>query len=191
MTNRDEPTAPAALPPEKLYTACDTSSLRFVTTDELEPMDSIVGQDRAIAAIRFAIGMRHDGYNLFALGAEGSGRHSVVRQHVAEAAAAAPVPSDWCYVHNFAEAHLPVSLELPPGRGCALRTDMERLVEDLRAAVPAAFEAEEYRNRRSALEETFKEENDSAFGALQQAAQKKERRNGPHTHGPCPCPGQR
>lgn len=160
----------APLAPEALYTACDLSRLPFATTAELVPVDYVVGQDRAVAAIRFAIGMRHEGYNLFALGPEGSGKYTVVRRFLDKAAAAESVPSDWCYVNNFAEPHRPLAISLPPGQACTLRSDMERLVEDLRAAIPAAFEGEEYRNRKSVIEESFKERNEQSFGALQKQA---------------------
>ncbi len=160
----------APLAPEALYTACDLSRLPFVTTAELTPVDYVVGQDRAVAAIRFAIGMRHDGYNLFALGTEGTGKYTVVRRFLDKAAADESVPTDWCYVNNFAEPHRPLAISLPPGQACTLRSDMERLVEDLRAAIPAAFEGEEYRNRKNVIEESFKERNEQAFGTLQKQA---------------------
>ena len=161
------------LPPEALYAACDPARLPFDTTDDLEPTTDVLGQDRAVAAVSFAIGMDHDGYNLFALGPEGTGKSSLVRRFVEAAAAKAPVPGDWSYIHNFDEPHRPKALELPAGRACPLRADMETLVEELRAAIPAAFESDEYRNRKSVLEEEFKERNESTFGALQKKAQSK------------------
>jgi len=158
------------LAPEALYTVCDPAQLPFVTTAELAAADGVIGQDRAVAAIRFAIGMRHEGYNLFALGPEGTGKYTVVRRFLGEAAADLPVPPDWCYVNNFTESHRPLAISLPPGQACTLRSDMEQLVEDLRAAIPAIFEGEEYRNRKSVIEESFKERNEQAFGGLQKRA---------------------
>ncbi|HLO78598.1 MAG TPA: hypothetical protein VK196_19255, partial [Magnetospirillum sp.] len=66
--------APQPLAPEQLYRVCDPAGLPFATTAELPDSEEPIGQDRAVEAIRFAIGMRHRGFNLFALGPEGTGR---------------------------------------------------------------------------------------------------------------------
>jgi hypothetical protein len=49
------------LSPDQLYSACDAASLGFETTNELKPLDHYVGQDRAVEAVKFSIGMRRDG----------------------------------------------------------------------------------------------------------------------------------
>jgi hypothetical protein len=82
-----------------------------------------------------------------------------------------PPPPDGCYVNNFAQPHNPQAQRRTPGRGGALRRDMERLVEDLRTAIPGAFETEEYRARKHVIEEEFKERQEKAFGAVEQEAQ--------------------
>jgi len=64
------------LEPSALYTACPKALLDFKTTKDLKPLDSVIGQARAVESIRFAIGMPHDGYNLFAFGPEGTGKAS-------------------------------------------------------------------------------------------------------------------
>lgn len=164
---------PAPLPPEALYKSCDTSALPFETTAELPDSDEPVGQDRAVEAIRFAIGMRHKGFNLFALGPEGTGRRSLVMQFLAQAAAGQPVPDDWVYVNNFAESHKPRAIRLPAGRAAQFKKDMEWLIEELAVAIPAAFEAEEYRNRKQVLEESLKERQEKAFGDIGHEASEK------------------
>jgi lon-related putative ATP-dependent protease len=159
------------LPPEALYRACDPAALGFATTEELGELDEVIGQERALAALRFGIGMRHDAYHLFALGPSGLGKHTVVRRLLEERAAEAPVPSDWCYVHNFAEPHRPRALGLPAGRGAKLRAAIDQLIEELRQAIPAVFESDDYRTRRQAIEEAAKGKQEAAFNALQEAAQ--------------------
>ncbi|MBF0248897.1 MAG: AAA family ATPase, partial [Alphaproteobacteria bacterium] len=160
------------LDPSKLYTPCPDKALNFKTTAELEPLDGVIGQDRALESIRFAIGMNHDGYNLFAFGAQGTGKSSTVRRFLAREAAVQAVPSDWCYVNNFDDAHKPRALELPAGKAAPLREDMERLVEELKAALPAAFEGEDYAQRKEALEEQLKARHEQAFSRLQERAAK-------------------
>ena len=84
-----------ALAPEQLYQVCDPDRFSFETTADLGDPDEVLGQKRALEAIRFAVGMTRDGYNLYALGPSGLGKHAVVRHIIEEQAALAPVPSDW------------------------------------------------------------------------------------------------
>jgi hypothetical protein len=162
-----------ALPADLLYRRSDPAELPFTLCTELEEAAGLIGQERAADAIRFAVRMRHKGYNIYALGAAGTGRHDMVRALLRAEASRAPAPPDWCYVNNFADPQQPCSLRLPSGRGAGLAAAMKRLVEELRAALPAAFERDEYLVRRDALEQQFKQKNEEAFGALQRQAEAK------------------
>ena len=161
------PGAPAPLPADSLFTTCDEAALRFATTAELPAAAETFGQGRATQALRLALGMKASGYNLFALGPSGVGKFTFVRSAVEKAAAHWPTPPDWCYINNFAEPHRPKALQLPSGRGRPLQQDAQRLIEELQQAIPAAFETDEYRNRKSAIQEQFKERQEEAFAALQ------------------------
>jgi lon-related putative ATP-dependent protease len=160
------------LPPEELYSACDLSTLGFETTDELQDLHSVIGQDRAVQAVEFAIGIQQDGYNLFALGPEGAGKFSLLNRYLKTAASERPTPCDWCYINNFAEPHKPRALALPPGRARTLAKDMDQLIDHLRRDIPAAFENDDYRSRKDALEDEFKAQNEKAFGDLHRRAEK-------------------
>ena len=164
-----QPIAP--LPPDALYRRCDLEGLPFETTADLPDLEEVPGQERALAAVRFGIGIRRRGYNLFALGTSGTGKHTTVRRFLDRAAATEPAPPDLCYVNNFAVPHKPIALTLPPGTGERLKADMRNLVEDLQTAIPAVFESEDYRNRKQVIDEGFKQRQESAFGALQEKAQ--------------------
>ncbi len=160
------------LPPHTLRRQCDASSLGFKTTRELDLLDDAIGQDRALEAIRFGVGIRQPGYNMFALGPSGTGKHFVIKQFFDKAAAEQPTPQDWCYVHNFQEPRQPMPLVLPPGRGVKLRAHMESLVEDVRAAISSAFDSEDYRSRRRIVEEMLKERQQEALEILKGEAEK-------------------
>ncbi len=158
--------------PEDLRRRCDPACLAFETSAELADLDetTILGQKRAVAAIEFGVGMPGHDYNVFALGPAGVGRHSVVRTMLDRRAAAERVPDDWVYVHNFVRPHNPRALRLPPGRGPELRHEMEQLVEELRAAVAAVLESEEFRNRKEAIEAEVKRPREEAFEQLERDA---------------------
>jgi len=159
-----------ALTPAQLNTRTDPASFAFATTAELEPISDIIGQERAVAAVEFGIGIRRPGYNIFALGSPGTGKHTVVRDYLTEQAADDPPPSDWCYVYNFVESHRPIALELPTGGGPALRAAMDEILDEIRTVLPAAFETDDYRVRRQAVESTYQQRQEEAFSALQAEA---------------------
>ncbi len=161
------------LPPALLYRRCDPAELPFALCSELEEAPGLIGQERAVEAIRFAMRMRRKGYNVYALGAAGAGRHALVENLLRQQAAGEPAPPDWCYVNNFADPQQPHRLQLPAGRGAGLAAAMKRLVEELRAALPAAFERDEYRSRREVIDQQFKQRSETAFGGLQKRAQQK------------------
>jgi len=168
MDNRFTP-----LSTELLCHMCDPSQFEFETTDELEDLDDIIGQDRALEAIRFSLGIQSQGYNLFALGPSGTGKRTTIRQFLDQRARTEPPPDDWCYVNNFDQSHKPRALRLPPGRGVILRDDMKLLIGELRTAIPAAFGSEDYRTRRQEIEEEFKEKQEEAFKEIQREAQER------------------
>jgi lon-related putative ATP-dependent protease len=162
------------LPSALLYRPCEPAELPFNLVGELEDLSEPIGQDRAVEALQFAVAMRRKGYNVYALGASGTGKHTVVRELLRRQAERAPTPPDWCYVNNFADPQKPRRLQLPPGRGNGLREAMRRLVEELRAALPAAFERDDYRARRDVIDQQFKGRNEQGFGELQRRAEQKD-----------------
>lgn len=160
----------STIPTEKLRLRCDLSTLGFETTAELADVGDILGQGRAYEAVRFGIGIRSQGHNLFVMGPPGTGKYSTVKRLVGAAAATERTPSDWCYVNNFEVRHKPVALELPAGRGRGLRRDMEQLVENLKTSIRAVVEAEEYRNQRESIDQEFKDRQEQLFESVQKKA---------------------
>ena len=136
---------------DELRAVCDPASLSFKSTEELSPLDVMIGQERALNATTFGIGVRHHGYNLFALGPAATGKTTAMLRLLDKAARGQPVPSDFCYVHNFTDSYRPIAIEVPAGRGRELRGEMARLVEECRARLPRAFEGEEFERQKSKI----------------------------------------
>ncbi len=158
------------LEPSQLYTPCDPAHLSFKTTAELEDLSEIVGQGRAMEAIRFGVAVRHEGYNVFVLGPAGAGHYELVRRELDDAAAGKPASSDWCYVNNFEQPHKPKAISLPTGRGAKFQHAMRKFVEELRSVIPIAFESDEYHNRMEALNAEFKKRQEQAIEEFGNAA---------------------
>ncbi|MBT8464817.1 MAG: AAA family ATPase [Myxococcales bacterium] len=161
------------LPVSALYRSCDLRQLDFETTHDLAELNELVAQERAADAIGLGASIQHEGYNLFVLGREGTGRHSLLKQYLEEKARTEPLASDWCYLNNFQESRQPRAIELPAGRGRELAQDMAQLVDDARTAIPAAFESEDYRTRRESIERELAEEQEAAFEEVSKRAKER------------------
>ena len=159
-----------ALKSQALRRRCDPAKLRFKTTAELTTLPEVLGQARAVEALKFGVGIQSDGFNLFALGPSALGKHATVRQYLETVAATKQTPDDWCYVNNFDDSHRPRAVRLPAGMGVKLHRDAEGLVEELHTAVTSVFESDEYRTRRQAIDEEFQERQSGAFEGLQKRA---------------------
>jgi lon-related putative ATP-dependent protease len=163
----------SALTVARLYRKADLSGLSFQTTDDLEAIEGLVGQQRALSALEFGTRMRRPGFNLFVIGSYGARMQSAVESVLRGAPPSETGPVDWVYVNNFAEPRKPIAIQLPPGRAIAFRDAMHELIEDQKVALPAVFESEDYQNRRSAIDQSFQTKQGEAFSALRDQASKK------------------
>ena len=157
---------------EVLCLHCDPEQFDFSDTSELEDLEEVIGQNRAIDAIKFGIGIQQPGYNLFALGPNGTGKYTSVNRSLSLKAAEEPIPPDWCYVYNFEHPHKPNALTLPAGMGSELGLGMKRLVEELFAVFPSAFEDEDYLTQKRAIETEYQEKHEEALEEIRVEAEK-------------------
>ena len=135
---------------ENLRRVCDVNFIRCESTKDLKPLGEIVGQERAVRALKFGIGIKDHGFNIYVSGYPGTGRKTAVKSFVEETAKTQPAPSDWCYVNNFANQYEPKSIKLPAGKGKEFRDEMKNFIDSIRTALPKAFESEDYVARREA-----------------------------------------
>jgi predicted ATP-dependent protease len=153
-----------------LYRRCPAQELRFGTTDEVPDVSEIVGQARALEAIDLAITSPSQGFNVFALGPPGLGKATAIHQFLTRRAAGVPTPDDWCYVNNFGDLRRPRALRVPAGTGPALRDAMAQLCVELQGAIPAAFESDDYRRRKEAIESEFEARRDAGIAEVEKLA---------------------
>lgn len=157
----------------QLYTVCDPQKFDFASTAELEERMSALGQDRAISAVKLGINIKSKGYNLFCLGPEGTGKTSLVKRILEEAAKTRPTPRDWVYVYNFDEPYKPKSISFPAGTACEFAKDIDRLAEDFSVAIPAVLDSDEYKAGVSIIREKYKQKKEEYMRILQKKAKGK------------------
>ncbi|MCX7099863.1 MAG: ATP-binding protein [Methylococcales bacterium] len=141
------------LPLESLKLNVDLSGLELPPANRMH--SGILGQPRAQSALEFGIAMPNPGYNIFVMGESGLGRLTMVTNHLYELAQAQPAPPSYAYVDNFANSREPVSVELPAEYGHVFSKTIEKLLDDLLATFPAAFESPTYQQKKSAIERQF------------------------------------
>ncbi|RME42326.1 MAG: hypothetical protein D6795_21070, partial [Deltaproteobacteria bacterium] len=124
---------------------CDPDLFGVEDTRQIPPLTEIIGQDRALSAIRFGLEMKQKGYNLYLCGAEGVGKTSSIRILFEQIRKTLPVPNDRCYVHNFKEPEAPIHLSFKAGEGRRFQKDIAQLIDDLLDRVPRLFAAEKHK----------------------------------------------
>ncbi len=158
------------LKPEQLRNTCDPALFAFETTAECEPLDEIIGQNRAVRAIEFGLDISSSGFNLFLAGAPGTGRKTILRRILTRCCEGRETPSDVVYVHNFDDPDSPRVLVLPAGLGARLRDDHGELVDELKERVPKAFEGKAYEEQQRATSERFQTQKQALLDKLESEA---------------------
>ncbi|OPY15813.1 MAG: Lon protease [Syntrophus sp. PtaB.Bin138] len=155
-----------SIPPENLRWKLDPRTLPFETTKELDPLTEIIGQDRALEAFRFGLGVRKEGYNVFVTGSSGTGRMTTVLKILQEMAGTEFIPDDLCYVYNFKNSESPHLLRFKAGMGRKFRDDIHSFVENLKKDVPMLFESEDYLTMKKEILEKYEEKGKQFFKDL-------------------------
>ena len=159
------------LPIESLRKTCDPRVMRCKTTRELVPLSEIIGQERAVRALKFGLGIRDQGFNIYVAGYPGTGRKTAVKNFVEECASAEPVPPDLCYVNNFSNQYQPDAIQLPPGKASDFQGDVKNLIESIRTTLPKAFESDDYAARREATIRVLEKQRKALIDKLNAKAQ--------------------
>jgi predicted ATP-dependent protease len=130
----------------------------------------LFGQQRAIDAIKLAIGIDAPGYNLYVCGLRTKAERELVMRHLRAQAAAMPTPGDWVYVNNFRNPRNPVAIYLKPGQGRELREQLAELVNYVRAQLPKAFRQEDFEQERVTLRDKYNRRMQDLFAKLEAKA---------------------
>jgi len=148
---------PLALRPEQLRWQCTPATLGITSMDGITPLREIVGQDRALRALKTGMAMKQSGYNIFATGLPGTGRSTTIKTLLADVEQTKVELTDKLYVHNFKDPDSPICLALPAGLGVAFKKDMGSFLADLLKSIPAVFESRRYQEQRKQTLEHFQD----------------------------------
>jgi len=163
------------VPIEKLRWRCDPEALPFNTTESIHPCDEIIGQNRALEAIRLGLDIHSIGYNIFVTGLAGTGRFTTIKcvlEEMNEMVIKGKIPNDLCYVNNFKNPDMPHMISLSAGQGNAFKKEMENLIETLKKKIPLMFENENYLNKKKEVVEKFRNKQAEMFREFEKKVNK-------------------
>jgi len=121
------------------------------SSDDIEPCEEIIGQARAIEAIKVGLHIKSRGYNIFVTGSGGTGRTTTIQHLLLQLNHQEPNLKDICYVNNFKNADNPRVIVFDAGDGRRFKKDMAYLVGSLRKVVPKIFLSEDYKERQGRI----------------------------------------
>jgi len=155
---------------EQVRKRCDPSVLNCDSTEELEPLERIIGQDRALSALKFGLNIPKPGFNIYVSGLAGTGRTTAIKSFLEALAATKETPPDWCCVHNFRDSYCPRALKVPAGKGQSLQKDMGHTIDNAKRSLAQAFASKEYIDRRGEITEALNRKNAAIFDELRKKA---------------------
>lgn len=158
------------LSPSKLRTKFDHKKLNCKSTEELIPLEGIIGQDRAVKALRFGLNIEDGGFNIFVAGYSGTGRMTGVKNFVEELAKSKPVPPDWVYVNNFKNSYEPKAVKLPSGKGKIFADNMGIFISSIRELLPKTFSSKDYAEKKESITRVIEEEKNRLLQNLRKKA---------------------
>jgi predicted ATP-dependent protease len=164
----------AELTPNELRDVCSVDLFQFADTSQLDPLDEVIGQKRAVQAIDFGLNMKSPGYNIFVTGIAGTGKSSIVKEIIGKFAAELPTPDDWCMVNNFKDEYCPKTFEVPSGKAVLFSKSIHRLIDDLKIELPKAFESKLAQDRISEIQNAFVDQQKVLLEKVEVSAEQKQ-----------------
>ncbi len=154
------------VPLNELRPRVDPSIFSFQTTEEVPPHIGLIGQDRAVEAIKFGLAMEGIGFNICVAGEPGTGRTTAIREYLEQFARTKAPPDEWVYVNNFADPHQPRAIQLPKGMASLFRTGMAAMVLRARERIPRTFQSDDYVARRDEIVGSVQRHHEEVFSRL-------------------------
>ncbi len=155
-----------------LKMTCNENLFKFETTEELEPIQEGIGQDRGIKALEFGLQVDVKGYNLYLEGPSGVGKTMYTKNYLEKIAPKKKVPSDWCYIYNFDNPNEPIAVELPAGKGKEFKEAMDGFIKEIRKDIKKTFNNDDFEKEKSLIKQEFEVKRSSLLEKLNQDASK-------------------
>ena len=155
-----------------LKMTCDDSIFTFDTTAELEDINTGIGQERGIKALEFGLQVDVKGYNLYLEGPSGVGKTMYTKNYLNKISLKQKVPNDWCYIYNFDNPNMPISVSLPVGQGKEFKDNMDGFIKEIKKDIKKTFNADDFEKEKALIKQEFEEKRTALLDKLNQDALK-------------------
>ena len=155
-----------------LKVVCNPNNFKFDTTEDLEPINTGIGQDRGIKALEFGLNVDVKGYNLYLEGPSGVGKTMYTKNYLNTISKRKKVPNDWCYIYNFENPNEPIAVSLPAGGGKEFEDVMNRFINDIKVDIKTTFNNEEFEKERTLIKQEYEEKRNNLMEKLNQKSSK-------------------
>ena len=155
-----------------LKMTCNTSIFDFETTEELEPIQSGIGQDRGIKALEFGLQVNVKGYNLYLEGPSGVGKTMYTKNYLDKIASKQRPPHDWCYIYNFDNPNEPIAVDLPAGQGKEFKEAMEGFIKEIKKDIKKTFNNDDFEKEKALIKQEFETKRSALLEQLNKEASK-------------------
>ncbi|HQJ45395.1 MAG TPA: AAA family ATPase, partial [Ignavibacteriaceae bacterium] len=161
------------LKPEELRWKCDPEIFKFESTEDIDPIEGILGQERALKAIRMGIDLRSPGYNIYIAGLSGSGRATTIKQMLEKISSDCPRLYDYAYINNFVDPDQPLLLKFQKGQAKEFKQDLNSAIEVLKQRIPVALESELYLSRRKIIIDEYNQKEQELLNSFDKELREK------------------
>lgn len=155
---------------EELRIIIDEENLETIFPGAMK--ETIIGQPRAIEALETGLKIKSSGFNIYVSGPSGTGKQTAVKRFLAEIAEKANAPNDWCYINNFKDPYRPRKISLPTGLAQEFKRDMRNFVTEAQNIIRAAFESDEFAQRKKIIMDKMKNKKEKEIVTLNEEAKK-------------------
>lgn len=142
---------PKELHPTDLKWTCDPCTFKFESTSSLKPIEGIIGQERAIKALKIGVDMRAQGFNIFVTGLSGTGKFSSIKKMLESIRPPSNELLDYAYVNNFKDTDRPMLLSFPAGTASKFKKDLGNAIKFLQEKIPQLLETEPFVSTKKKL----------------------------------------
>jgi lon-related putative ATP-dependent protease len=157
---------------KNLKISCDPSIFKFKTTEELDNIETGIGQERGIKALEFGLNVDINGYNLYLEGPAGVGKTMYTKHYLDKISKKQKTPCDWCYIYNFENPNEPIALHLHAGQGKEFKEQMEVFIKDIKNDLKNTFNNEDFEKEKALIAQTYEEKREALMVKLNKKSEK-------------------
>ena len=151
---------------------CNPDMFHFETTQELEPINDGIGQERGIKAFEFGVNVDVKGNNIYIEGPSGVGKTMYAKNYLDSIAKKKKVPNDWCYIYNFQNPNEPIAVSLPAGQGKEFKESMDGFIHEVKKDIKKTFNADDFEKEKALIKKEFEEKREVVMNKLNEASLK-------------------